>query len=58
MIDHAAAALLAIAALVMLVWGIRRHLSQGDTQLSEREDSRDFTSERARRFHADNSVGR
>lgn len=32
--DVAAAILAIVAALVMLVWGIRRHLSQEDTQLS------------------------
>ena len=32
--DHAVAILAIVAALVLLAWGIRRHLSQEDTQLS------------------------
>lgn len=58
--DHIAAALLALAALVMIVWGIRRHLIQADNQLTTLldEDPRDFTSDAARRYHESNQLGR
>lgn len=58
--DHIAAIVGAILAIVLLAWGIRRHLIQGDTQLTIllEEDSRDFDSDAARRYHESNQLGR
>lgn len=62
--DHLAAALLAFGALVMLAWGIRRHLrfeARRDAMRrhpSTRATGPDFTSEAARRYHESNQYGR
>lgn len=66
MIDHdvVGAIVLILAALALLVWGIRRHLSQEDTQLSDTRplvtyDEVDTTwDSEADRYHGSTQWGR